>query len=56
MVILDKFPVWGVYVLTVVMVLVAAEIGFRIGIGSNAGILLGANRLCEVRWLADCWA
>ena len=32
MVILDKFPLWAVYVGTVAMVLVAAEIGFRIGI------------------------
>jgi uncharacterized protein YqgC (DUF456 family) len=32
MVILDKFPIWAVYVGTVVVVLVAAEIGFRIGI------------------------
>jgi len=31
MVILDKFPIWAVYVGTVVAVLVAAEIGFRIG-------------------------
>ena len=32
MVILDMFPIWAVYVGTVVLVLVAAEIGFRIGI------------------------
>jgi hypothetical protein len=32
MVILDKFPLWAVYVMTVVAVLVAAEVGFRIGI------------------------
>ena len=31
MVILDMFPIWAVYVGTVVLVLVAAEIGFRIG-------------------------
>jgi hypothetical protein len=31
MVILDRFPIWAVYVGTVVAVLVAAEIGFRIG-------------------------
>jgi hypothetical protein len=31
MIILDKFPIWAVYVGTVVVVLVAAEIGFRIG-------------------------
>jgi hypothetical protein len=33
MVILDKFPIWAVYLGTVVVVLIAAEIGFRIGIG-----------------------
>ena len=32
MVILDSFPLWAVYLGTVVVVLVAAEIGFRIGI------------------------
>jgi hypothetical protein len=32
MVILDQFPIWVVYLGTVVAVLVAAEIGFRIGI------------------------
>ena len=32
MVILDEFPLWAVYLGTVVVVLVAAEIGFRIGI------------------------
>jgi hypothetical protein len=32
MVIMDMFPLWAVYVVTVVLVLVAAEIGFRIGI------------------------
>jgi hypothetical protein len=32
MVILDMFPLWAVYVVTVVVVLVAAEIGFRIGL------------------------
>jgi hypothetical protein len=32
MVILDKFPVWAVYLLTVAIVFVAAEIGFRLGI------------------------
>ena len=33
MVLLDNFPVWVVYLGTVAVVLVAAEIGFRIGIG-----------------------
>ncbi len=32
MIILDKFPIWAVYVGMVVVVLIAAEIGFRIGI------------------------
>ncbi len=32
MIIMDMFPLWAVYVGTVVLVLVAAEIGFRIGI------------------------
>ena len=32
MVIIDMFPIWAVYVGTVVLVLLAAEIGFRIGI------------------------
>ncbi len=32
MVILDMFPLWAVYVVTVALVLVAAEIGFRIGL------------------------
>ena len=32
MVLLDRFPLWAVYVGTVVVVLVVAEIGFRIGI------------------------
>jgi hypothetical protein len=32
MVILDKFPIWAVYVGTVAVVLLAAEIGFRIGL------------------------
>jgi hypothetical protein len=32
MVLLDNFPIWAVYLGTVVLVLVAAEIGFRIGI------------------------
>jgi UDP-N-acetylmuramyl pentapeptide phosphotransferase/UDP-N-acetylglucosamine-1-phosphate transferase len=32
MAILDKFPIWAVYLATVAAVLVAAEIGFRIGI------------------------
>jgi hypothetical protein len=32
MAILDRFPIWAVYLATVVVVLVAAEIGFRIGI------------------------
>ncbi|MHC4725542.1 MAG: bestrophin-like domain [Planctomycetota bacterium] len=32
MVLLDRFPLWAVYVGTVVLVLIAAEIGFRIGI------------------------
>lgn len=31
MVILDQSPIWVVYVVTVVVALVAAEIGFRIG-------------------------
>jgi hypothetical protein len=31
MVILDTFPIWAVYVGTVVVVLIATEIGFRIG-------------------------
>ena len=29
---LDKLPIWAVYVVTVALVLVAAEVGFRIGI------------------------
>ena len=32
MVILDMFPIWVVYLMTVVMAMVAAEIGFRIGL------------------------
>ena len=32
MIILDRFPIWAVYLGTVALVLVAAEIGFRIGI------------------------
>ena len=32
MVLLDRFPLWAVYVGTVALVLIAAEIGFRIGI------------------------
>jgi hypothetical protein len=32
MIILDKFPIWAVYVGMVIAVLLAAEIGFRIGI------------------------
>jgi hypothetical protein len=32
MVILDQFPIWAVYIGTVLAVLVAAEIGFRIGL------------------------
>ena len=32
MVLIDIFPVWGVYLGTVVLVLVAAEIGFRTGV------------------------
>jgi hypothetical protein len=31
MVILDWFPIWAVYILTVVIVLIATEIGFRAG-------------------------
>jgi hypothetical protein len=31
MIVLDKLPVWGVYIATVALVLIAAEIGFRIG-------------------------
>ena len=30
--VLDNFPIWAVYVGLVVMVLIAAEVGFRIGI------------------------
>jgi hypothetical protein len=33
--ILDKLPIWAVYLLTVAVVLVAAEIGFRIGLGQQ---------------------
>jgi hypothetical protein len=32
MVIVDQYPLWVVYIVTVIVVLVAAEIGFRIGI------------------------
>lgn len=32
MILLDNLPIWGVYITTIVLVLVAAEIGFRIGI------------------------
>jgi hypothetical protein len=32
MIILDQYPIWVVYLVTVVLALVAAEIGFRIGI------------------------
>jgi len=32
MIMIDQLPVWGVYVATVALVLIAAEIGFRIGI------------------------
>lgn len=32
MAILDMLPLWGVYVVTVILLLVAAEIGFRIGL------------------------
>jgi hypothetical protein len=32
MAVLDRFPIWAVYLATVVLVLVFAEIGFRIGI------------------------
>ena len=32
MILLDKFPLWAVYIGTVALVLLAAEIGFRIGI------------------------
>lgn len=32
MILLDKFPIWAVYLGTVALVLVAAEIGYRIGI------------------------
>jgi hypothetical protein len=32
MIILDMFPLWAVYVVTVILVLVAAEIGFRLGL------------------------
>jgi len=31
MIMLDKLPIWGVYIVTVALALVAAEIGFRIG-------------------------
>jgi hypothetical protein len=31
MVILDSFPIWAVFVLTVILVLIAAELGFRLG-------------------------
>ncbi len=31
--ILDRFPLWVVYLITVAVVLVAAEIGFRVGVG-----------------------
>ena len=32
MVLLDNLPIWAVYLGTVVLVLVAAEIGYRIGL------------------------
>ncbi len=32
MIIADLFPIWAFYVVMVVVVLIAAEIGFRIGI------------------------
>jgi len=32
MVLLDMFPIWAVYLITIVLVLLAAEIGFRLGI------------------------
>ena len=32
MVLLDIFPILGVYIGTVILVLVAAEVGFRIGV------------------------
>jgi hypothetical protein len=32
MVLLDNLPIWGVYIATVVLVLIVAEIGFRIGL------------------------
>lgn len=32
MIILDKFPLWAVYLFTVVVLLLATEIGFRIGV------------------------
>jgi hypothetical protein len=32
MVLLDMFPLWAVYVITVILVLVVAEIGFRLGL------------------------
>ena len=35
MVLLDKFPLWAVYIGTVAAVLLAAEIGFRIGLWTN---------------------
>jgi hypothetical protein len=31
MILLDQFPLWAVYLITVVVVLIAAEIGFRLG-------------------------
>ena len=32
MILLDQIPIWAVYLLTVAVVLISAEIGFRVGI------------------------
>ena len=44
--ILDIFPVWLLYIIMVIVTLVAAEIGFRIGIGmQDRGATPGDSRM-----------
>ena len=39
MIIVDNLPLWEVYIFTLALVLIAAEIGFRIGICLQRRIL-----------------
>jgi len=55
MVMFDRFPIWLIFLLTPGLTLLAAEIGFRLGLWHQRRQPEGEKDAAGERWLAGCW-